>query len=140
MPLLAVTVVGALNRLVHRVTGQRVVLYRFTGMPGVTLTFTGAGLPAPEQRVFPCLRDGEAYVVLKDERRALPSDVLLVQGGASVLVGEELDGRPVLVSPVREDPRELLGRLLADHPFMRRCEVKASGLVPFVRLEPDRRR
>ncbi|GIH73506.1 hypothetical protein Mth01_57590 [Sphaerimonospora thailandensis] len=137
MPLLVVTVVGALNRLVFSLTRGRIVLYKFTGMPAVTLMIAGPEVGYAERAVLPCLPDGEMHVVLKYERDTPPEYVQLMGRGVSVFIDAGADASPVVASPVRENPDELLAHLLENVSFLRRCEVRASRMVPFARLEPD---
>ncbi|WP_433423599.1 hypothetical protein ACQP1V_16140 [Microtetraspora malaysiensis] len=139
MPLLVVTVVGALNRFVFSLTRGRILLYKFTGMPSVTLMIARPEMGHAERAVLSCLPDGETHVVLRHERRMHPADALLTGSGISIFIDADIDAWPVVASPVGENPDKLLARLLENESFIRRCEVRASRLVPFARLKPDSR-
>ncbi|WP_433345000.1 nitroreductase/quinone reductase family protein [Microtetraspora malaysiensis] len=134
-----VHLIGGINWTVFRVTGGRVVLYRFRGLPSLLLTMIGPRTPRLRTVLVPYLRDGDDYVVLADPdttgRPGWAAELLAVEPADVVTV--ELEGRSFDVDVAKlgqADHAAMLDRLLKYLSLGERHEVRRQRQVPLVRL------
>ncbi|MFF5111707.1 hypothetical protein [Streptosporangium sp. NPDC000509] len=132
-------VIGGVNRIVFRLTGGRVVLYRFRGIPGLSLMVPGRQTADPFTSPIPYLLDGEDLIVLADnETESYPERAVdPFNAGLTGILTVEVCGQPfdVAVSKISEEHRvETLGRILAEASLAQRHEMRRRRRFPVARL------
>lgn len=134
-----VHLIGGINWTVFHLTGNRVVLYRFRGLPGLLLTVIGSRTSRLRTVLVSYLRDGDDYIVLADRdsagRPGWAAELLAVEPADVVTI--EIEGRSFDVDVARLDQADqasMLDRLLRHLPLGERYEVRRRCQVPLVRL------
>ena len=134
-----VHLIGGINWTVFHLTGGRVVLYRFRGLPGLPLTMISSRTSRLRTVMVPYLRDGDDYIVLANRdtaaRPGWAAELLAVEPADVVTV--EIEGRSFDVDVARLDQADhaaMLDRLLKHLPLGERHEVRSRRQVPLVRL------
>ncbi|MEU0521323.1 hypothetical protein [Streptosporangium sp. NPDC006007] len=131
--------VGGVNWLVFRISKGHVVLYRFGGMPGLSIMISGPQASEHSTLLLPYLADGNDFVLLGNcEAGNSPEWATeLLGAGSNNVITVEIYGQDFDVTATkinREDSVDLLWRLLVAVSFVQYHEVKRRRLVPCVRL------
>ncbi|MBV9794647.1 MAG: hypothetical protein JO016_11985 [Actinobacteria bacterium] len=120
--------VGCVNQGVFSISRGRVMLYRFHGTSGVSLTVAGA------TAIVSCLPDGDDYVVLDAGHRLVAT--LAAATTATIEVAGQQVPVDVTVLAGRTGQTVLLKRLLKHVSLYERDQVSRGRLVPVARLRP----
>jgi hypothetical protein len=131
------SVIGQVNRLVFGLSRGRIVLYRFRGVP--TLTVTTPADPLGEMVSVACLPDDDSYLVLVHPlheaglRALLDSSraVEAARGPDQAAIPADLDR---LTDPAERSA--LLKQALSQASMQERAQVRRLGLTPIARLRP----
>ncbi|HEU5032762.1 MAG TPA: hypothetical protein VFV01_48125 [Spirillospora sp.] len=124
--------IGMVNRTVFAATRGRVVLYRFGGMPGVTVELEPHGEPG----IIASFRDGGDHVLLADDADGALVESLRSATSAKVEAGGRRYPAGIVVVEDAGERERLLKRMLEQASISERHEVKRRRMVPVARLTP----
>jgi hypothetical protein len=128
--------IGCVNQAVFSASRGQVVLYRFHGTSGASLTITGPAAPVGETVSISYLPDGDDYVVLATETSR--SLAIELRAATSATIGLASQDIPVDIIALADKTERaiLLKRLLKQVSMHERHEVIRLRQVPIARLTP----
>ena len=129
-------IIGCVNQAVFSASRGQVVLYRFHGTSGASLTITGPAAPVGETLSVSYLPDGGDYVVLAAETSYSLASALRAATSATIGLASQDVPVDIIMLADQTERAILLKRLLKQVSIHEQHEAIRLRQVPIARLRP----